>query len=137
MTQYLLDAVLYVLLVLGGVALGFWIHYTERAPRMLVATGWIYFISAKGGSHDEPPAPIKVGFTHRNPMERLPEIERMSPDRLELIWCFKADYPEQAERAIHKELDYAHDHGEWYERDATLAFISFLRGETLARGGRR
>ena len=37
--------------------------------RKIVQPGWVYFLSAKDGAFSDPPAPIKIGMTHRDPAE--------------------------------------------------------------------
>jgi hypothetical protein len=86
--------------------------------------GWVYFLSPVDGAEDDPPAPIKVGMTHRDPaVYRLPEIETMSPKPLELIGTVATNTPELLERTIHAELAPFRRHGEWFDRDAVLAWL--------------
>lgn len=123
-----------VLLVFGCVLGGF-LHYRHDAiaaahARREALAGWVYFLSPVNGAEAEPPAPIKIGLTHRDPTrERLPEIETMSPTRLELIAVIPTYTPELLEKAIHQELKAFKHHGEWYDRDAVEAYLSNLRGE--------
>ena len=92
--------------------------------RVVSTPGWVYFLSSVGGDEEDPPAPIKIGMTHRDPATyRLPEIETMSPKPLEILATIKAKQPELLERTIHQELIAFRHHGEWYDRDATLAWL--------------
>ena len=89
-----------------------------------IAPGWVYFLSSVGGADEDPPAPIKVGMTRRDPaINRLPEIETMSPRQLEILAVIKTTRPELLENLIHKELKQFRHHGEWFDRDATLAWL--------------
>lgn len=88
--------------------------------------GWVYFVT---GGTDEMDTPIKIGMTHRDPAEdRLPEIRTMSPFPLRVIYKFRAPNAAEAEAKVHERLRNHRLHGEWFERDATLAFIDYLKG---------
>jgi len=87
--------------------------------------GWVYFVSAV----DPPDAPIKIGRSSHDPLkQRLPDLQTMSPYPLTLIHTFKCEDAMNAELRIHEHLKQYRLHGEWFERDATLMFIDYLRG---------
>lgn len=108
---------------------GWQVHHRKKYGLGPPDVGWIYFITPiKADEDDDPPTPIKIGRTNRDPeKDRLPEIETMSPFPLKLIWSFKTYRPELAERQIHKHLRPFRMHGEWFEREPTLAFIDHLK----------
>lgn len=84
--------------------------------------GWVYFAAGSEG-------PIKIGCTHRKPcQERLPELKTMSPIPLRII--YKQPTPDRFgdEARIHEELAAYRQHGEWFDRDATLYYIDHLKG---------
>lgn len=102
----------------------------EAAAVNVEPPGWVYFLTTVDGGEADPPDPIKIGMTHRDPAtNRLPEIETMSPSKLRLIAAIKAEVPSLLERAIHNELKPYRHHGEWYDRDATLAWLDHYREE--------
>lgn len=115
--------------VLGMVVLvGTWYgsRSSWRGHKSGQSEGWVYFVTAPG--NDE--APVKIGYTHRDPTaDRLPELRTMSPFPLRIIFKFKAPDVRIAEKAVHRQLDAHRLHGEWFDRDATLAFIDHLKGE--------
>lgn len=85
--------------------------------------GWVYFI---GGSQ----GPIKVGFTRKEPTaERLPELQTLSPYPLRVMHSFRAVNARMAEAEIHDQLARYREHGEWFDREAALSYISHLKGE--------
>lgn len=91
--------------------------------------GWVYFVSPYAGAVQSPPDPIKVGFTHRDPFKRLPEIETMSPRRLELIDAIYCPFPEELEKFVHEQLDRFRLHGEWFDRDVTLSWLDDFKSK--------
>lgn len=123
------------MVILGlAAALGVVIFISEQQNRatftQILTEGWIYFISAIGGDEDEPPALVKIGYSHRDPkLYRLPEIETMSPQKLEVLYSFHTSQPELVEHAIHTELASSRHHGEWFDRNAALAYIAHHKGE--------
>lgn len=83
----------------------------------------MYFI---GGSQ----GPIKVGFTRKEPTaERLPELQTLSPYPLRVMHSFRAVNARMAEAEIHDQLARYREHGEWFDREAALSYISHLKGE--------
>lgn len=105
------------------------VHFRERR-RVVMGTdrGYIYFLTRQGGEFDDPPAPIKIGMTHRDPEnDRLPEIETMSPYPLQVLFSYSTQNPKLAEKLVHKQLAPYRMHGEWFEREPTLAFIDHLQ----------
>ena len=118
-----------------GAALGFGVRLGLETARYRATTraapqgGWIYFLSAVDGAEDDPPSPIKIGMTRRDPATaRLPEIEAMSPQSLEVIYSFYASDPIRVEYAIHKELWQYRHHGEWFDRDAVMMYLDHIKG---------
>lgn len=88
-------------------------------------SGWVYFVQAVG----QPDSPVKVGMTYRDPTEdRLPELRTMSPYPLRIIYKFHTEDRHQYEAKLHRILKPHRRHGEWYDRDATLALIDHLKG---------
>jgi hypothetical protein len=86
-------------------------------------SGWIYFISNGEGT------PVKVGMSRYDPdEERLPDLQTGSPTMLHVLYKFQVSDRQRSERTIHQHLVQHKVHGEWYDRDATLAFISYLKG---------
>lgn len=110
--------------VLAGLIMGF-VQLRNAKPK--VADGFIYFISAVGGGEMEPPMPIKIGKTTRNPYrDRLPELDTGSPTPLEVILAVYTPTLDLTERLIHHRLKAARVHGEWYDRDMVMAYIDHL-----------
>lgn len=116
-------------IILGCVVLGlaFGFHdYWKKRQSGDDGSGWIYFMTAPARTD----APIKVGMTRRDPTEdRMPEIRTMSPFPLRVIYKVFVDDRYEAERAVHAELAQYRQQGEWFDREATLALISHLKGE--------
>lgn len=111
-----------------AVGAGLYMYRSQSSYRAMVVSreegGWVYFLGAIGGENEDPPSPIKVGMTHRNPrVDRLPEIETMSPKPLELIYMFYDEWPKRREHLIHNELAPFRRHGEWFDRDAVMAWV--------------
>lgn len=118
-------AVIVGLLIVGAAALG--THTALRWPEGDDGSGWVYFLSPPA----ETEGPIKVGSTSRDPVQdRMPEIRTMSPYPLKIIWKFHTPDRFKSERLVHEELAAFRQHGEWFDRDATLALIDHLKGET-------
>jgi hypothetical protein len=91
-------------------------------------SGWVYFLSG-------PNTAIKVGYTQRDPtVDRLPEIRTISPVPLRIIFKFRAPDVKAAEAAVHEQLKDHRLHGEWFDRDAALAYIDYLKGSDGQRG---
>lgn len=112
--------------------LGLWIRLENDRTIAGTATGgetpgWVYFLSTIGGNVQDPPAPIKIGFTLRDPFERLPEIETMSPGLLEVLDAIYCPVPRALEKLAHQQLEPFRHHGEWYDRDAALAWLDAFR----------
>lgn len=85
--------------------------------------GWLYFIGGKG-------TPIKIGLSKHDPAgERIADLKTMSPFPLRVIYKLEVQDRYAAERMAHEHLAPFRQHGEWFDRDATLAFISHLKGE--------
>lgn len=85
-------------------------------------SGWVYFATGAEG-------PVKIGCTERQPChDRLPELRTMSPIPLRII--YKVAVPDRyaAEAKMHDDLAAYRQHGEWFDRDATLYYIDHLKG---------
>lgn len=96
-------------------------HWHETLVEGQDRSGWIYFVGADD-------TPIKVGMTSHEPTkQRLPELQTMSPKPLSIIWAFWTEDRFVAEEVWHKALDPWRLHGEWFDRDATLATIARVR----------
>jgi hypothetical protein len=87
--------------------------------------GWLYFVTPQGIED----APIKIGMCHRDPTEeRLPELRTMSPYPLRILYKLPVSDRYEYEAKVHHILAEHRRHGEWFDRDATLAFIDHLKG---------
>jgi hypothetical protein len=85
------------------------------------SAGWIYFIAGEGG-------PVKIGMSSHEPTsQRLPELRTMSPIPLKVVFKAPVDDRYKAERALHAELAPYRERGEWFDRDAALAYADHLR----------
>ena len=84
--------------------------------------GWLYFIGGSRGA-------IKVGITKGLPMDRLRALQTGNPTKLHLLHAEQVTDPAEAEGIAHTALTDYHVGGEWYEREATLAFIRQLTDE--------
>lgn len=117
-----------------AIAFGIWVYldYGRTKPRIPAErSGWVYFLSPVNGDEADPPSPIKIGLTHRDPVvDRLPEIETMSPERLALIYSYRTDTPQLDEARIHQELGFCRLHGEWFQRYPVLMYIDELKKGT-------
>jgi hypothetical protein len=118
-------------LVLTFALVGLVIAYAERPRPVGVAeaapdrSGWIYFVGEPEGE-----SPIKVGMSSKEPsLSRFTELTTMSPVPLKIF--FKAPVSDRyaTEAALHRELGPYRSHGEWFDRDAALAWADHLRGE--------
>lgn len=58
--------------------------------------------------------PVKIGISE-NPEQRLEEIQRFCPYRLELESVFKAKDPHRHEAHLHSELSHRKVRGEWFD----------------------
>lgn len=85
--------------------------------------GWLYFIA------NGPDTPVKVGLSKYDPVkQRLGELQTMSPTPLRVIFKMPVRDRYAAERKVHEHLAPFRKHGEWFDRDVTLAFIEHLKG---------
>jgi hypothetical protein len=80
--------------------------------------GQVYFIEALGLSR------IKIGFTARDPLDRLRALQTAAPARLRLLATFSAD-PED-ERRLHGVFSDERVKGEWFT--ATPRLLAFVAG---------
>ena len=67
---------------------------------------------------DDTPAPVKIGFTTRDPSERLLAIRNGSARDLRVLTSCPGDLDD--ERALHRVLDEHRIRGEWFERCARV-----------------
>lgn len=60
----------------------------------------------------------KIGFTNRNPLQRLYEFKTANPD-IELLYYFKTDHGQKVERTLHMyfNLDRIDQDREWFMLD--------------------
>jgi len=111
-------AVLVVLAFLVGIA-----QACFRPRRVVGRSGWLYFIS------NGPGTPVKVGLSKHDPSgDRLSALQTMSPTPLRVLFKLQVADRYKAEAMVHEHLDAHRLHGEWFDRDVTLAFIEHLKG---------
>ena len=55
---------------------------------------WTYFIQPEKGGH------IKIGYTSRNPLQRLSALQTGCPDKLKIVGLIKGD----VEKDLHKKF---------------------------------
>lgn len=96
-------------------------HKVGHQPRRSKG-GWIYFAAADEG-------PVRIGSHEKEPTKQRCRELSDSPVKLRIFFKFETPNVFIDERKIKYVLRDDHDHGDWYERDATLAYISHLRGE--------
>ena len=83
----------------------------------------IYFIQCgKNG-------PIKIGYTDKDPKERLSQLQTACPYELKLLWVYKDD--DYSEKQIHEELKHEHIRGEWFRPGNDV--LAFIRDEMVNR----
>ena len=84
----------------------------------------VYIIGADDGG------PVKIGFTSREPADRLVQIRNGSPRDLRVLAAAEGSLDD--ERALHRVLGEHRIRGEWFERsDEVEAAISDLAGALL------
>lgn len=104
----------------------------KRLPMVPLCTpGWIYVVRAAGTNR------FKVGFTRRDPMSRMKELQAYSPLKLELFGAAWAKFSD--EKRWHKEFAAFASHGEWYViPEEVLRLLAFsVDDETAARMDRQ
>lgn len=75
---------------------------------------WTYFVQSVDGG------PIKIGFTSKDPEERLRALQVGSPTKLRIVGLV----PGNREKELHDRFVGGHSHGEWFTPSkALLAFI--------------
>lgn len=111
-----------VLLIIGlviGAASGIAKHNAARGGAG--RGGWVYFTSAKEG-------PVKIGTSKDEP--RMSQgVQEMSPFPLRILWKLHVKDRKSTEGFLHDHLAEWRLHGDWYDRDAALAFLSSLKDE--------
>lgn len=78
---------------------------------------WTYFIQSEGGG------PIKIGFTTREPEQRLLQLQTGAPTKLRIVGLI----PCNREKELHKKFAKHHSHGEWF--NPAKQVISFIEKE--------
>lgn len=81
--------------------------------RKTLGEGWVYFIQ-RGAD-----GPIKIGFTTREPEERLAQLQVGSPDQLLLIG-YEPAWTISYERELHKRFSEHKLSREWFEPTAPI-----------------
>ena len=101
----------------------------EMPPeRKVLGPGWVYFIQRADGG------PIKIGFTTREPGERLKQLQCGSPDPLCLLG-FQMVWGISRERLLHKRFAEHRLDGEWFApAPAILDYIDDANSRRKARG---
>jgi hypothetical protein len=112
--------------LIGLAAIIFGLHVAHkdysRTGKSKVTSGWIYFAAAEEG-------PVRIGHCAKEPtLQRCPELQH-SPVPLRIFFKFRTPDVRRDLGTILATLKDDKDHGSWYERDSTLAYISHLRGE--------
>lgn len=71
---------------------------------------------------------VKIGMTI-DPTERLQQIQRMSPLKIEVLWARPASY--SLERALHRHFAAQRSHGEWFtfEADPVTLIQAAIEGD--------
>src|SRR5437879_3776978 len=88
--------------------------------------GWIYFIGA-----DEPRAPIKIGWTGKDPDSRLRGLQTAHPFPLKLLAAVRGTAEEEHCLHAHFRRGRLRQNGEWFRRsNELLGLICHLLGET-------
>lgn len=85
-------------------------------PRVL---GVVYCIGPVDGH-----LPVKIGFTAKGLNSRRTELQIGCWEPLKLLWAFTAD--NITEQWVHRSLHADRVCGEWFRRDAVLAFLPHL-----------
>ena len=85
--------------------------------------GWVYFVTAP----EQDDAPVMVGSTHRDLRKERAELEESSPFPLKVVYKFRASNCLRTEEHIHELFKEYRLHGEWFDRDVTMAFIDDLK----------
>lgn len=92
-------------------------------------TGYVYFITPEAPYHrDESTSLVKIGFTTKNPRNRLAALQCGSPLPL-VLWAY-IQGPESLERAFHAAFAELRSHGEWFFlQDKLHDFLSYFGDE--------
>lgn len=70
------------------------------------------------------PKSIKVGYTARNPLHRLAQLQTGCPSKLVMVGWYPGSRDD--EKALHREMKHARITGEWFRLDETVS--DALRG---------
>ena len=71
---------------------------------------WTYFIQPEKGGN------IKIGYTSRNPLQRLSALQTGCPDKLKIVGLIKGD----VEKDLHKKFKKLNSNGEWFKNTKHL-----------------
>jgi Meiotically up-regulated gene 113 len=80
--------------------------------------GWIYFIGCRE------PLSIKIGFTAKDPLGRMKQLQTGNPSRLVMLGWFPGN--QRLERQLHADMEEFRLSGEWFALDERANDI--LRG---------
>jgi hypothetical protein len=86
-------------------------HETKTDP------GWIYLVQEESGYY-------KIGLTRKSVEERLHQLSRATPLKLELLHTAKTNHVGKDERFLHRLFRHRRYKGEWF--DLTKMEIDFL-----------
>lgn len=78
---------------------------------------WTYFVQSVDGG------PIKIGFTSKDPNERLAALQVGSPTKLRIVGLL----PSNCEKELHKRFADHRSHGEWFHASKDL--LEFIATE--------
>lgn len=86
-----------------------------------ITKGFVYFIQ------EEDHGSIKIGYSTKNPLERLKSIQGNNPRRLHIAGTIETLACQFVEGELHKKFDAYHISGEWF--DASLELVEFIRSD--------
>ena len=82
-------------------------------------SGFVYFIA------DEHPHFIKIGYSSKNPIDRMAALQTGSPLKLRLLAQIPGDI--ELERKLHRTFAPLRLHGEWFSYDGKLCdFMCYI-----------
>lgn len=79
-----------------------------RKKYIFPVSGWIYLLKGPRNLY-------KIGYTKRNPAERIIEFSPKLPFETKLIMSFPALFGINTEYALHERLEDKHIRGEWFK----------------------
>jgi hypothetical protein len=83
----------------------------------------IYFIAAEGSNQ------IKIGFTDKDPLDRLATLQTGNPHKLTLVATVEGD--KQTEKELHQRFASDRTNGEWFNiTPRLLIYVAHLHAET-------